>query len=157
MAPKEIVGAGRPGLATTNQVRAWREQLVSERKQAASLVEEQIKVLGSKLYEPSNYFLYYKSSSPNSGSYHPEPLKFTIDKMADCTAYDPRAKKDRWAVHHRLYSQGMQTSHNICSSQTIGSHSIIPGTILKDDPRTDGNGRSAALRGTLFYPGHLHV
>ena len=122
---------------------------------AATLVEKKIADMGGKIYEPSNYFLYYKDS--NANSYHPEPLTFTIDKLAECEPFDPKAKRERWAQHHKLRTQGLKTAHNVLSSQQIGRHQIIPGKVLVDDPRSDGHGRSAALRSTLFYPNHLHV
>lgn len=145
------VGAGRPGLATTNQVRAWRERLHNERLVAAALVEEKIARMGGKIYEPSNYFLYYKPSDSNSRTYHEVPLTFTIDKLSASEPFDPKAKRDRWAAVHRLRQEGFKTSHNILSSQVIGDRPAI------EDSRSYGNGRKNALRGTLFYPNHLHV
>ena len=157
MTPKEG-GAGRPGLATTNQVRAWRERLKNERAVAAQLLEEKLSVLGGKVYEPCNYFLYYKSDQPNaSAQFHERPLPFTIDKLSVYEPFDSKSRRQRWAPHHRLEAQGLRTKHNILSSQTIGSHKILPGESFADNPRADGNGRSAALRSTLFYPNHLHA
>ena len=118
---------------------------------AAALVDQKIAQMGGQIYERSNYFLYYKPADTNSRKYHDVPLKFTIDKLSSAESFDPRTRRDCWASAHRLREDGFKTSHAILSSQTIGSRPPL------EDSRSYGNGRKTALRGTLFYPNHLHV
>ena len=117
MPKEEILGAGRPGLATTIQVRAWKERLHNERMVAAALVEEKISQMGGKIYEHNSYFTYYKPQESNSHGYHDTPTLFTYDKLAALPALDQKSMRDRWAPAHRLRSQGLKTSHNILSSR----------------------------------------
>ncbi len=139
--------AGRPGLATTGQVRAWREQLVTERAIAAAEVKKRIKAIGDVLYQPNSYFKAYivPGESPK------RPAKFTLDRLADTTALDPKCKRDTVNPEYERRIKGLKTAHVLLTSQTYGNGKVL------DDPKSYGFARSSLLKDSIYDNGHLNV
>jgi hypothetical protein len=138
-------GAGRPGLATTVEVRAWREQLTSERAVAAADVKKRIETIGDVLYEPNSYFKAFAVA----GESPKRAAQFTLDRMADISEFDPRTKKDTLNPAYARRLRGLKTAHVMLTNQTYGAGKKL------EDPKSYGFARTALLQDSIYDHGHI--
>ena len=143
----KTAGAGRPGLATTVEVRAWREQLRNERQIAAPDLKTRIEKVRDVLYKPNSYFKPYVVA----GEEPKRAARFTLDRMADVNPFDARTKRDTANPEYLRRKKGLRTSHVLLTNQTYGHGQKL------EDPKSYGFARTSLLQDSIFDHGHLHV
>lgn len=99
------------------------------------------------LYQPNSYFTPYIVL----GETPKRPAKFTLDRMGEMTALDPKCKRDTVNPEYERRLKGFKTAHVLLSNQTYGHGKIL------EDPKSYGFARSSLLKDLIYDSGHLHV